>query len=401
MFLQKRFVLRFACSLSSILYICFINVTTANPLSTLVTKSSFFSNESLPQYALDYAPYVYLHSEEAFWPSDINIHLVNSKPESNYTVEASFSACGNNCRNFLRSSNLKLNVKDQGDVYLTSTSAIFDIEPQSWLYGVGRPDQNGRSNAKAFIIAVDKTQQVGPGWVDVFYLFFYSYNQGNYFFNNRFGDHVGDWENTMIRFLNGKPVYITPEAHGGEVILGNSAYEIGVLEQLNGRPIVYSANGTHGMYPQPGTQNYTGLPIPIFDQTDKGYLWDPTMNYNAYFYSNENGFSYTGDIPVSQQDPEQLGWLQFMGYWGDQQYPVSEPRQTCIGSLCFYTSGPLGPQSKSLTRGWLCPSSDCKPQTSLPHIGLLTMNSPAIQITPSFQALRIFMFSVVILLQFT
>lgn len=329
----------------------------------------FTSNQTLPQYALDFAPLVYLHSDEVFWPSVLNQHFDNVQPEINFTRIDSYAATGQSTQAFLSSSNLqKINPTQEELIYLSSKESIFDLDSAAWLRGAGPPDEAGRSDACAIIIAVDKTQQVGPGWVDVFYLFFYSYNRGNYFYNNRFGDHVADWENTMIRFHNGKPTYVTPEAHGGQVMLGNSAFKYDVLERVNGRPVVYSANGTHGMYPQAGQQNYTGLPVAIYDVTNRGHLWDPKLNYKSFFFSNEKGFSYTADTPIQQQDPENLGWLQFSGYWGDQKLESSNPHQTCIGPMCFYEGGPLGPQSKSLSRGWICGSSDCQPESSLPNI---------------------------------
>jgi hypothetical protein len=79
------------------------------------------------------------------------------------------------------------------------------------------------------------------------------------------------------------------------------------------------------MYPQAGQQNYTGLPVAIYDVTDRGHLWDPKLNYKSFFFSNENGFSYTADTPVQQQDPQKLGWLKFLGYWGDQKLEPSNP----------------------------------------------------------------------------
>ncbi|EFP80510.2 uncharacterized protein PGTG_06466 [Puccinia graminis f. sp. tritici CRL 75-36-700-3] len=340
----------------------------------------FTANQTLPQFALDFAPLVYLHSDEVFWPSDLNQHFDNVQPQINFTTLESYLVSAQTTQDFLGSNNLQSIEPTQQEItYLSSKQPIFDLDKASWLRGVGPPDQSGRSAAASIIIAVDKTQQVGPGWVDVFYLFFYSYNRGNYFYNNRFGDHVADWENTMIRFKDGKPMYVTPEAHGGQVMLGNSAFKYEVLERVNGRPVVYSANGTHGMYPQAGQQNYTGLPVAIYDVTDRGHLWDPKMNYKSFFFSNENGFSYTADTPVEQQDPQKLGWLKFLGYWGDQKLEPSNPHQTCIGPMCFYEGGPLGPQSKSLSRGWICGSSDCKPESSLPTIlrpGGQRYNSP-------------------------
>ncbi|KAA1130921.1 Vacuolar protein sorting-associated protein 62 [Puccinia graminis f. sp. tritici] len=141
----------------------------------------------------------------------------------------------------------------------------------------------------------------------------------------------------MIRFKNGKPMYVAPEAHGGRVMLGDSAFNYNVLEHLNGRPVVYAANGTHGMYPQPGQQNYTGLPVAIYDVTDKGHLWDPTLNYKSFFFSNEHGFSYTADTPLKLQSRQRLGWLRFLGYWGDQKPELSNPvcPLSTDDSICF------------------------------------------------------------------
>jgi hypothetical protein len=57
-----------------------------------------------------------------------------------------------------------------------------------------------RSNAPVVLIVVDK-----GSYVDAFWFFFYSFNLGNQVLGVRFGNHVGDWEHTMIRFRKGKP----------------------------------------------------------------------------------------------------------------------------------------------------------------------------------------------------
>lgn len=65
----------------------------------------------------------------------------------------------------------------------------------------GKKVVGGKSDAPAVLIVVPKEN----GVVDAFWFFFYSYNLGNAVFNVRFGNHVGDWEHTTVRFQNGVP----------------------------------------------------------------------------------------------------------------------------------------------------------------------------------------------------
>lgn len=86
--------------------------------------------------------------------------------------------------------------------------------------------EGGRSDAPAVLIVVDK----GNGVVDAFWFFFYSYNLGNLVFNIRFGNHVGDWEHTMVRFQHGKPKYVYYSEHNF-----GSAYSYGAVEKIGKR----------------------------------------------------------------------------------------------------------------------------------------------------------------------
>ncbi|KAK5256554.1 Vacuolar protein sorting-associated protein 62, partial [Exophiala xenobiotica] len=61
--------------------------------------------------------------------------------------------------------------------------------------------RGGRSDAPAVLVTINK----GHGIVDAFWFFFYSFNLGNVVLNVRFGNHVGDWEHTVVRFQHGKP----------------------------------------------------------------------------------------------------------------------------------------------------------------------------------------------------
>ena len=59
----------------------------------------------------------------------------------------------------------------------------------------------------------------------------------------RYGNHVGDWEHTMVRFVNGVPDTVFFSAHSG-----GFAYKYSALEKDGVRPIGYIATGTHANY---------------------------------------------------------------------------------------------------------------------------------------------------------
>lgn len=84
----------------------------------------------------------------------------------------------------------------------------------------------GRSDAPAVLIVVNK----GDGIVDAFWFFFYSYNLGNLVFNIRFGNHIGDWEHTLVRFEHGKPRYVFFSEH-----FFGEAYSFGAVEKIGNR----------------------------------------------------------------------------------------------------------------------------------------------------------------------
>ena len=216
----------------------------------VVTRPKDLSNDSrilreIPQYVLDYAPLVHLYSEEQFWPCDIAEHLKHVTPELNYTP----------IQGRLQYSNLtnldRLNDYENGRyVYLTSNDNV--EERPDWLGGqknipeeyseeamrthmrdfqVRAPSkksnetaQGGRSEAPAVLLTVNK----GKGVVDAFWFYFYSYNLGNKVFNVRFGNHVGDWEHSLIRFQHGKPKLVFFSEHFfGEAYTYDAVEKIG------------------------------------------------------------------------------------------------------------------------------------------------------------------------------
>ncbi|KAF2007248.1 hypothetical protein P154DRAFT_453943 [Amniculicola lignicola CBS 123094] len=297
----------------------------------------------VPDYVLKYAPLVYLHSKEQYFPSDIQAQLSNSIPRVQFNPVT-------NGPNPLSLNNL--NSLDSGS-WLTSKDDI--TNNPTWIKGV-KPDNTGKTNnaVTAAVIVNDK----GNGNVDAFYMYFYAYNWGGEVLGwsaLQFGNHVGDWEHNLIRFRNGLPTEIWYSQHAN-----GQAFKYPVVQKHTDglRPYVYSANGSHANYAMPGKHDHT---IPNFnlpggaleDHTDKGYLWDPLLS--AYYYSFDAGstsFKAYGDEGATPVD-----WLYWRGRWGDQEYPKSDKRQVKLFGQARYAGGPTGPIDKQLNREKVCPSN--------------------------------------------
>ncbi|KAI9757427.1 MAG: Vacuolar protein sorting-associated protein 62 [Lichina confinis] len=332
---------------------------------------------NIPNYVLEHAPLVHLHSQEEFWPCDIASHLRHVTPSLNYT------ALPTKIEHWNLTNLDRLNTWAGGHfIYLQSKD---DVETRpDWLSGrqnipsalhEGRassqrrsntrsqaplgaarsasgqlghsqpgPDQKhqaGRSAAPAVLVVVEKEF----GIVDAFWFFFYSYNLGNEVFSTRFGNHVGDWEHVLVRFQNERPNALFFSEH-----FFGEAYSFDAVEKIGSRPVTYSARGTHAMYGAVGSHDYI-LPFGLLkDVTDKGPLWDPSLNAYTYAFDTETGTlrpsTLTPDAPTE--------WFDFAGRWGDKSYPLNDSRQYEIAGQYHYVDGPLGPRFKDLGRGTVC-----------------------------------------------
>lgn len=232
-----------------------------------------------------------------------------------------------NAPNPLSLNNLnELNNNGNGnDVYLTSNDD-FTTGPQ-WLLGIA-PDSGAKAGdtISCAIVVHDK----GQGLVDAFYFYFYGYNQGNTVLGNELGDHLGDWEHTMVRFQNGTPQAAWLSQHSD-----GDAFEYTALEKQGDRAVVYSAKGTHANYATAGLHDHTipGLPLeygPLEDTTSQGKLWDPVKNSYVYTVSFPEGTAADDSsdptfAPYDESVP--ANWLYFTGHWGNEQLPDSDPRQ--------------------------------------------------------------------------
>ncbi|SCU97810.1 LAMI_0F11474g1_1 [Lachancea mirantina] len=314
----------------------------------------------IPQYVVDYCPLVHLYSEERYWPADIRKyahHFTLKDEEGGYVINSTFGL-----KDLKDSFDTDPNSPDKIPSAETFMSAVenFDADPR-WLLG-HKPDYSSGKikDAPAILIVVDK----GNGWVDAFWFYFYAFNLGPFIMGyGPWGNHVGDWEHSLVRFYEGEPQYLWMSAHGGGGCYQYHAIEKksrnrvvdGVrMTKLIERPVIFSARGTHANYASVGQHAHD---VPFFfsalsDFTDRGPLWDPSLNFLAYTY---NGTVVT---PVSKRERE-IGsdWLWFSGHWGDKQLPFTDPRQKWCPVQWRYIDGPRGPLRKNLERTSLCQRS--------------------------------------------
>ncbi|KAH8879316.1 hypothetical protein GQ53DRAFT_756121 [Thozetella sp. PMI_491] len=232
-----------------------------------------------------------------------------------------------------------------------------------------KPTAEGYSKAPVVLVIVEK----GGGIVDAFWFFFYSYNLGQTVANIRFGNHVGDWEHCMVRFENGVPrAMFLSEHSGGQAYAWQALDKRIVKKGKPERPVVYSAVGSHAMYAKPGNHPYV-LPFGwLKDQTDKGPLWDPSLNTYAYFYDYEQdredkaaGREPTSLTPAASNPKLPTSWFHFKGWWGDDTFELRDRRQWRLFGQYHYVQGPTGPRFKRLWRHKVCQTNKCKMLYSL------------------------------------
>jgi hypothetical protein len=60
-------------------------------------------------------------------------------------------------------------------------------------------------------------------------------------------------------------------------------------------------------------------------------------------------------VPVSGGEP--VGWTEFAGAWGDQEYPAGDKRQFKLFGQARFVGGPTGPRNKQIQREKVCPDN--------------------------------------------
>lgn len=92
----------------------------------------------------------------------------------------------------------------------------------------------------------------------------------------------------------------------------------------------------------------------VYDRTQQGKLWDPTLS--AYYYTYEPEMKKFE--PAVEGTP--TSYLYFEGKWGDDQFPMGRKGQEEFYGYVKWIGGPQGPWFKHLDRPDVClPTRDC------------------------------------------
>ncbi|XMA19656.1 hypothetical protein WAI453_012447 [Rhynchosporium graminicola] len=332
-----------------------ITASEINPKSLALRKelAKSLNGTSIPDFVLEYAPYVYLHKDDVYLPSDLAKHLENTHP----TVDFKDVKGGPDVWTLDNLNSLNdLGGHGGKNVFLSSKEDL--TTRPDFLHGQAPDPLTYRTDnaTSCVVIVVDK----GDGVIDAFYMYWYIFNDGPAALGHQVGNHLGDWEHNMIRFQNGTPTAVWYSQHEFGLALTYPA-----VEKIGKRPVSYSAKGSHANYAVPGNldlHDTNGL-IPahiVYDRTSRGKLWDPSLSAYYYTYSvpNKTFTAAINDTPVN--------YLYYQGRWGDDQLPLEQHGQEDFHKFMKWVAGPLGPWFKDLNRRDVCLSGkECVVEDSL------------------------------------
>ncbi|KAG8683255.1 Vacuolar protein sorting-associated protein 62 [Ceratobasidium sp. 395] len=110
------------------------------------------------------------------------------------------------------------------------------------------------------------------GVVDFFYWIFFPFNLGkNIVALGQVGNHIGDWERMTVRTVNGVATSADYNAHSTGNGAGTKLWSDVLKPSGEDRPLGYVADGSHGVWPGPGTWVYEDIVIyQLKDETADG-----------------------------------------------------------------------------------------------------------------------------------
>ncbi len=249
-----------------------------------------------------YAPHLYFHPEEVYFPVSIQFALDTSVLERYNDSGPPILIDPNPTPASLAALDIPADPETSpGDVYYLN-STLGSIRDDS---GILAAYEAGADSETVYAhVTSDGGQTVVQYW------FFYAFNPG------RWNNHEGDWEMIQVELSGGSPTGVAFSQHQhGQRMAWAEAHKEG------DHPKVYVSKGSHSNYPRP----YQGqLGIAGDQVSDKGPIWTPAD------YALVNVGESDNPLPGNE-------WLRFAGLWGEF-YPQAYARAE---------AGPQGPSYRA------------------------------------------------------
>ncbi len=229
-----------------------------------------------------YAPYLYFHPEETYFPVSIDFALEHSVLErynsSGPPIPVDPDPTPAELASYSTPANPEVN---PGDVYYLNNTRG-SIRDDAGILSAYRAAESPE--------VVYGRVMTADGERVLQYWLFYAFNPG------RWNHHEGDWEMVQVTLQGGNPVHVAYSQHQhGQRLAWADVLADGT------HPKVYVARGSHANYPRP----YQGQIGIAGDQvSDDGPVWSPT-DYEVVNVG-EAGSPMPG-----------MEWLAFAGLWGE------------------------------------------------------------------------------------
>jgi hypothetical protein len=316
-----------------------------------------------PALLEQYAPRVFLHPNEEFYPSSVE-----------WSFKHLFRYSPSNLPPFIDSPWFYHLFPQPDNRYYVSPIEIIG-SPSDWLeyhYGCNgfattQPCQLSDATTYAFwdeqaISVENETSDV----INLTYFFYYPYNRGKEIASTVWGNHVGDWEHITVRLSwvydpsagwGIKPIHLFVSAHDF-----GTAHPWDTITTAAGsdHPIVYSAEGGHGNYVTAGTQRYgkvvkLGVTLAfLYDYTGEGAQWNTWTNLDTFDYNAAQGLGlsiwprWMSTDYAAACAPDNPGCDPYdpasgaIYRWGTYEFG------DCDIGYCRMDSGPTGPVAKGI-----------------------------------------------------
>lgn len=274
-------------------------------------------NDDKAKYMRDYAPRIWFHSKERFWPSSVAWVLGRGKMKRYWSNHSK--------RWWLVTEKQPLKWDEFVPFFAGCPPVNFKLLPCTDRAVTGckpgdKLEDTGCSLEFDVLIYAfwNQVYEDSATHYDIHYFLFFPYNLAKKFQGKFYYDHIGDWEHLTVRLQyiyskedkkwELKPNGLFLGRHGGDK---GRTHPWKYVPKVPGsrHPVIYTANGSHGFYINEGRHVYEVVPIvgDLTDYTDKGFSWD------TWVYPTSNGKEVPGIQMFDYDKKKTLGWT--MGGW--------------------------------------------------------------------------------------